>query len=90
MEELWCPRGQNNLRKMSKLYGAVCVATENEKTITAPPVTYINYVSRRNFIATRLAVNIVVVNEAAAKTHIIPYQSKGTSFLIKLVAKRFQ
>jgi hypothetical protein len=37
-------------------------------------------------IATRLAVNIVVVNEAAIP-HIIPYQSKGTSFLIKLVAK---
>jgi hypothetical protein len=38
MEELWCQKGQNNshLRKMSKLYGAVCVAIENN-TIYAPP-----------------------------------------------------
>jgi hypothetical protein len=80
----------SHLRKMSKLYGAVCVATENEKTITAPPVTYINYVGRRNFYCHRLAVNIVVVNEAAAKSPHNSIPSKGTSFLIKLVAKRFQ
>jgi hypothetical protein len=75
MGGIMVPKGQNNshLRKMSKLYGAVCVATENEKTITAPPSNiYKLRWAEEISIATRLAVNIVVVNEAAAIPHIIP------------------
>ena len=66
--------------KISKLKGVVCVAIANPVTITAPPRSMNKLrCADETCVATRLAVNMVVVKEVAAKSpKTMPRQSNST------------
>lgn len=66
--------------KISKLKGVVCVAIANPVTIKAPPRSmYKLRCAEETCVAKRLAVNMVVVKEVAAKSpKTIPRQSNST------------
>ena len=69
-----------HFKKISKLNGVDCVTIEKRKTMIAPPWSmYRLRCAEVIFVATRLAVNMVVVKEAAAK---IPQNNPRQSIAI--------
>ena len=75
--------------KILKLKGADCVTIAKANTMTAPPNSMYRLRCAEEIpTATRFAVNIVVVNEAAARRpNTIPRQSNCISVCKRFVAK---